>query len=150
MTENLYLGNVITKGATTTIDPLFMPLTDRAVTIRPSEPEAKDLKYYMDLIYYNRVNSLGDILTSLVYVGDFRTSSPDNTFTYVPENMFRHNNAEIYINVSDDDSDCVSPSKPSRCSRQHITAWPVPLRSTCSTNSTSPSPANRSIICSLP
>jgi len=105
MTENLYLGNVITKGATTTIDPLFMPLTDRAVTIRPSEPEAKDLKYYMDLIYYNRVNSLGDILTSLVYVGDFRTSSPDNTFTYVPENMFRHNNAEIYINVSDDDSD---------------------------------------------
>ena len=50
MTENLYLGSVITKGANTSIDPLFMPITDRSITIRPAEPEAKNLKYYMDLM----------------------------------------------------------------------------------------------------
>ncbi len=103
MTENLYLADVVTKGETTTIDPFFITVVNRSISIRPAEPEDKYLKYYMDLLYYNRVNSLGDILTSLVYVGDFRESTPDNTFTYTPDNMFRQTVAEKYISISDSD-----------------------------------------------
>ena len=104
MTGNFYLGDVVTKGAYTSIDPIFMPLVDRSISIRPSEPEQKDFKYYMDILYYNRVNSLGDILTSIVYVGNLRGSTPNNTFKYDPTLMFRQTLAEQYIGVKEEDA----------------------------------------------
>jgi hypothetical protein len=105
MTGNLYLGSITTKGAYTENDPVFLPLVERAISVRPAEAEQKGFKYYMDFLYYNRANALGEVLSSLIYVGNFRDSSLDNIFTYNPELLFRHNTAEQYINVQDTDTD---------------------------------------------
>ena len=100
MNGDIFTDLVITKGASTTIDPIILPINNRQISIRYPEPEALNLKYYVDLLYYNKVNVAGDIMTSLVKIGDYRNSTINSTFVYSPNKLFNSSLAESQISIS--------------------------------------------------
>lgn len=105
MIGDLYLGNITTKGAVTDHDPIFLPIIDRFFEVRPPEPSDQSLKYFVDMIFYHRVNALGDVFTSIVYLGDFRLSSLNDKIKYDPKFLFRNTAAEQTFNIDSETSD---------------------------------------------
>lgn len=110
MRGDLYLGDVVTKGLATTDSFIFDPIRERKITLRPSFPSTvignvyEDYPRFIDFLYYNRVNEVGDVLTSLVYMGDFRAENKGVKISYDPDRLFKNSVTENLLNINAENS----------------------------------------------
>ena len=106
MRGDLHLGKIITKGEQTEDDFLFKPINSRKLTVRGAIPSniignvSNGSPKYVDFLFYNRVNEVGDVLTSCIFMGDFRSDNRGVTFTYDPTKLFNNSITELSLGIN--------------------------------------------------
>jgi len=102
MKGDLYTGTIKYNNEESTVSMFLRPILDRSINIVPFEVSSSS-DVAIDLLYYNRVNEVGDVLRSLVAIGNPRPLTDRSLFTYNPDTLFRGTLAELNVNVTNSD-----------------------------------------------
>jgi hypothetical protein len=106
MRGELFIGNTAYNKEDPAKEAYVRPMTDRRLQIVPfATTTLTENDPVIDLLFYNRVNEIGDKLTSLVSIGNIRTSSDRSYFTYYPDSLFKNTSTELSLGITSDNTD---------------------------------------------
>ncbi len=109
MRSDLYIGNTKINNEALQVTAHIKAITKRSLEIVPFilTPDTTGVLdgVFIDLIFYNRVNEVGDKLTSLIYLGDFRNSTSRRKVVYTTDKLFRNTSVELETGITNQDVD---------------------------------------------
>lgn len=118
MIKKVYYGNVQILGSGTISSPdiklsaiaipkdkgLYVSTFDIATILDPGYsgtfPEGDGVTKKIDMLFYNRVNTLGKVLSTIVYLGELRDAADTSDIAYFPELMYRNSPVELGMDLS--------------------------------------------------
>lgn len=118
MIKRVYYGNVEYLGTGTEPSPdavvstiaepkdkgLYVSTFDVSAILTngydPTLPPASGVTKKVDLLFYNRTNTLGKVLSTIVYVGEMRDAWDTSDIPYFPELMYRNSLVELTWDLS--------------------------------------------------
>ena len=104
MKPNIYYGNIVTHGVTPPTTRPFSEVAGSIVTFTGFDLSAvTGVEAKLDLLFYNRVNEIGEVLSSLVYISD--QLEPDDT----SDKIF--NVKKLYANTDAENAMKITPTK---------------------------------------
>ena len=103
MKPNIYYGNIVTHGATPPAIRPFSEVTGSIVTFTGFDLSAiLSVEAKLDLLFYNRVNEIGEVLSSLVYISDMLDPDDTDDKTYNVKKLYANTDAENAMGLTKD------------------------------------------------
>jgi hypothetical protein len=75
-------------------------LDGNSIKIKPFDLTGSGFANKVDLLYYNNINSKGEILTSLVYNSGLRSADTVDSIIYYPDRLFQNSDIEKAYTIS--------------------------------------------------
>ena len=97
----IYYGNIITHGVTPPVTRPFSEVIGSIVTFTGFDLSSiTSIESKLDLLFYNRVNEIGEVLSSLVYISN--QLDPDDTSNkqYDSRKLYVNTDAEIALQIN--------------------------------------------------
>lgn len=101
MKQNIYYGNISASGLIPTESYMTYDITDFTIAFTGFDLSASNASNRLDLLFYNRVNEIGEVLSSLVYISN-PSATLDNTTTktYDVSRLYANTSAEMSMQIT--------------------------------------------------
>lgn len=105
MKKDIYFGNIVALGVTAPTTRPMSYVDDTTLTFTGFDLTGVPMSNKLDLLFYNRVNEIGEVLSSLVYISNVLEIDDVTDKVYDMTKLYVNTEAEVELAITDSMTD---------------------------------------------